>query len=342
MPERDYYELLGVPRTATADQVKRAYRKLAKQYHPDRNPNDKTAEARFKEIHRAYEVLSDAQKRKMYDQFGHAGVGGGAPPGGWAAGPGGRRVYTWSSAGGPDIPIEDLDDLFSVFAGPGHSSAGGFTDRVGDSVFDQFFGRAAQRRGGARQARPEDAGAGRNLEYTITLTFDQAVRGTTLEISVPSAAWHSPAGKVKVKIPAGVAHGQRIRIRGKGRPGTHGSLPGDLYILCQVEPHPYFRRLGNDIYLNLPLSVTEAALGAKVEIPTLDGKTVLTIPPGTPSGAKLRLKNKGVQPAGNQPRGDQYAVVRIVPPKSPTPRQRELLEQLQNAGEDSPRKDLGW
>jgi DnaJ-class molecular chaperone len=145
-----------------------------------------------------------------------------------------------------------------------------------------------------------------------------------------------------VKIPPGVADGQRIRVRGKGHPGGPGSPPGDLYIVCQVQPHAYFRRIGDDLYLDLPLSIAEAALGTRIEIPTLDGKTVLTVPPGTPSGAKLRLKGKGIKPAGKGARGDQYAVIRIVPPRSLTPGQRELLEQWSAAAEDDPRKDLGW
>jgi molecular chaperone DnaJ len=140
-------------------------------------------------------------------------------------------------------------------------------------------------------------------------------------------------------VPVGVRNGQRIRIKGKGQPGRP---PGDLYIVCNVQPHSYFRRVGDDIYLELPLSITEAALGTKVEIPTLSGHTVLTIPAGTPSGAKLRLKGKGVRPAGNKPAGDQYAVIRIVPPEKPTAQQSELLEKLKEISKDNPRKNMKW
>jgi DnaJ-class molecular chaperone len=147
---------------------------------------------------------------------------------------------------------------------------------------------------------------------------------------------------VTIKIPPGVRDGQRIRIRGKGYPSQTPGKAGDLYIVCRVQPHPYFRRVDDDIYLELPLALTEAALGTKVEIPTLEGRTVLTIPPGTPSGAKLRLKNLGVKPPGDKPRGHQYAIVRIVPPKPLTPEQVSLLEQFHRCGENSPRTDIGW
>lgn len=347
MPERDYYEILGVPRSASADDIKRAYRKLAKQYHPDRNPGNKNAESRFKEVQAAYDVLNDAEKRKNYDQFGHAGVGAGpSSPGGaagWRAGPAGQRVYTWKSGGGPDIPIEDLDDLFNIFGG----AAGGGRHRGarGGGIFEEMFsGRQGRgrRRPEPEPGSPEEPPGSRDIEHPVDLSFDQAVHGTTLDLRLAPADGSGPPETISVKIPAGVANGQRIRVRGKGQPGGPGMPPGDLYIVAHVAPHPYFKRLGNDIYLDLPLSLTEAALGTKVQIPTLEGTTVLTIPPGTPSGSKLRLKGKGVKPAGNKPAGDQYAVIRIVPPKNPTPQQRELLEQLRELGEDNPRANTGW
>jgi molecular chaperone DnaJ len=170
----------------------------------------------------------------------------------------------------------------------------------------------------------------------VTLSFDQAVRGTTLDLTFPDTG-----GAVRVKIPPGVGEGQRIRIRGKGLPGVNGGPPGDLYIIANIQPHPYFRRVGNDIYLDLPLSITEASLGSRIEIPTLEGHTVLTVPAGTPSGAKLRLKGKGVAPPGKPP-GDQYAVVRIVPPKPLSEAQMRVLEELRTIGEPNPRTGLGW
>lgn len=342
MPERDYYETLGVPRTASAEEIKKAYRKLAKEYHPDRNPGNKSAEARFREVQAAYDVLGDEEKRKAYDQWGHAGVGAAGAPGGtgaWRAGPAGQRVYTWRSGGGPDIPIEDLDDLFSAFAGAGAGARTGGRGGAG-SIFEELFG--GRRGRGPRTAPQPEPPPARDLEHPVDLTFEQAIHGTSLDLRLTPAGGQGPAEQLTVKIPPGVSDGQRIRVRGKGYPGGPGVPPGDLYIICRVAPHPYFRRIGNDIYLDLPLSITEAALGTKVQIPTIEGRTVLTVPPGTPSGARLRLKGKGVKPAGGKAPGDQYAVIRIIPPKQLTPRQRELLEALRQAGEDNPRANVGW
>lgn len=329
MPERDYYEVLGIPRNATPDQVKRAYRKLAKQHHPDRNPGDKTAESRFKEVQAAYEVLSDPEKRKLYDQFGHTGARG--PAGGWRSGPGGQRVYTWKSGGGPDIPVEDLDDLFSVFAG-----GGGRRRAAGRSIFEEFFKRA----GGPEGESYGQAAAGTDVEHPVDLSFEQAVHGTKLDLTLTDPRTATPQ-RITVKIPPGVADGQRIRLRGKGSSGGPGMPAGNLYIVCRVRPHPYFRREGNDIYLDLPLTISEAALGTRVEIPTLGGRTMLTVPPGTPSGAKLRLKDQGVR-AGGKAAGHLYAVVRIVPPKTLSPQQRELLEKLRQTDQQSPRTGPAW
>lgn len=344
MAERDYYEVLGVPRTATPDQIKSAYRKLAKKYHPDRNPNNKAAEARFKEVQAAYEVLSDAQQRKQYDTFGYTGPRPGGGPHGWRSGPSREHVYTWRNGGGPDIPVENLEDLFQVFAGQGGFGGGG---RGGaESIFEQFFGGPRGRTGRGRRERasgPAEAAAdtGQDIEHPVTLTFEQAVHGTTLDLQLTPAGGGATE-TVRVKIPPGVAEGQRVRVRGKGGPSYHGQPAGDLYIVCHVQPHPFFRRMGHDIYLELPLTVTEAVLGTKVEIPTLDGKSVLTVPAGTPSGSKLRLKGQGVRPPGGKAPGDLYAVIRIVPPKALNPRLRELYEQLRMAGEDSPRRGPGW
>jgi curved DNA-binding protein len=342
MPERDYYEVLGVPRTASADEIKKAYRKLAKQFHPDRNPGNKNAEARFREVQAAYDVLSDAEKRRNYDQWGHAGVGsGGGGPGsaGWRAGPSGEHVYTWRSGGGPDMPVEDLDDLFRAFGGGGRGRGG---QGGAGNIFEEIFG-GRRGRGPYQEApQPEEAPGSRDIEHTVDLSFDQAIHGAALDLRLSAADGSGRMENISVKVPPGVADGQRIRVRGKGQPGGRGLPAGDLYIVCRVAPHPYFRRTGNDIYLELPLSLSEAALGAKVAIPTLEGRTVLTIPPGTPSGAKLRLKGQGVKPAGGKPPGDQYAVTRIVPPKKLTPEQQELLEKFRASGEANPRDNIGW
>ena len=327
MAEPDYYKILGISRNATEAQIKSAYRKLAKRYHPDRNRGDKTAENRFKQVQAAYEVLSSPDKRKIYDQFGRTDVG----PGG----PRGQRVYTWPSDGGPDVPIEHLDDLFSVFSGGRRPSPG-----PGPNIFDQFMGKMGGRRRSRRSAAPPPPERGHDVEHSVELPFLDAVHGSTLDLSI-SGRGPAAGQKISVKIPPGVADGQRIRIRGKGQPGPPGTPPGDLYIVCRIQPHPIFRREGNDIHFELPLTITEATLGTKVEIPTLDGKTVLTVPPGTPGGARLRLRHKGIRPAGGEPVGDQYAIVRIVPPKSLTPEQRGLIEKLHETDLECPRSPLG-
>ena len=346
MADRDYYEVLGLARNATPDQIKSAYRKLAKKFHPDRNRNDKDSERRFKEVHQAYEVLHDPAKRRTYDQFGHAGprVGHGGGGAGWRPGPGstGGRTHRWESqeAPGPggfgaDGPIEDIEDLFRVFGG----AAGRGAQRPG-GPFEDFFSRVGGRSGPRAAAQPDTPSQSADAEHEVPLTFEEALRGRQLDVRISREGGVSET--VSVKIPSGVHDGQRIRVRGKGQSGIRGGPPGDLYIICRVGAHPYFRREGDDIYIDLPLTITEATLGTKVEIPTLEGKTVLTVPPGTASGAKLRLKNLGVKPPGEGARGHQYAMIRIVPPKQLSPEQVRLLEQFRNTGENSPRSDIGW
>jgi len=340
MANDDYYEILGVPRDASEEQIKRAYRRLAKQYHPDRNPGDPAAERKFKQVQQAYEVLSDKQKRAAYDRFGHAGVGAGVGADGaagrWSTGPGGARVYTWTSGpggveGGFDV---DLEDLFGAI-GAGE----------GESLFDRFFGRAAARASYSQRRRPRPQ-PGADLERPINLSFEQAVHGTNVEIDLlrPEPTGQARRETLTVRIPPGVQDGQRIRLKGKGQPGVDGGPPGDLYIVCHVREHPYFRREGRDIYLDVPVTVTEAALGATIELPTIDGPTRVRIPPGTSSGTKLRLKGRGVRDARSGQRGDQYAVIRIVLPKKLSESQRKLLEQFAAASAEpfDPRAGLGW
>jgi DnaJ-class molecular chaperone len=314
---RDYYEVLGVPRTASLDEIKRAYRKLAKQHHPDRNPGDPEAEQRFKEVQQAYDVLSDSNKRAEYDQFGAAGVGA------WRTTPGGQRVYQWG--GGSTINVDDLEDLMAAF-GAGSRRP---------SIFEEFFGRRAGR---GWEPAPEP---GADQEFPISLSFEQAVHGATVSIRVPSAT-NSNSETLDVRIPPGVQDGQRIRVKGRGHPGSHGGPPGDLFLVCTVRPHAYFRRQGSDIYLDVPVTVPEAVLGAKIDVPTLDGRAVVQLPPGTGSGTRLRLKGRGVpKPAGGQ-RGDQYVVVQVMPKPKLTPEERELFEKLRVSEDTNPRSKLGW
>lgn len=325
MADRDLYAVLGVSRTASADEIKRAYRKLAKQHHPDRNKGQPSAEAKFKEVQQAYDVLSDTQKRSVYDQFGTTGP---IPEGFAGGGPGGARAYRWSGGSGGQVPPDfDLSDLLSGMAGGGAASGG--------SIFDEFLGR----RRGKRRSRESAAPPVADMEHEVTLDFEQAVRGTTLEMQLQLPGRRSANETIQVRIPPGVQDGQRIRVRGKGATAADGSR-GDLFIIPRVRPHRYFRREGNDIYLDLPLTLAEATLGAKVSIPTLDGPTVVTVPPGTASGKKLRLTGRGIQDARSAERGDQYAVIRIVPPPSLSPQQRRLLDELAQTDLGHPRDEL--
>ncbi len=337
MAKRDYYDILGVSRQASQDEIKRAYRKLARQYHPDRNKDDPSAIEKFKEVQEAYDVLGDKEKRRQFDRFGTVGVGaeaGGAGP--WqTGGPGGWQVYT---QGGPETIEFDLGDLEGLFGGMGGGGGGGI-----GSIFERFMrqgGGAARGPRGPRTQRRPASSRGQDVEHEVTLTFDQAVHGATLEVDLSRG--RGAKETIKVKIPPGVQPGQRIRVRGKGQSGTGAGTAGDMYIVCSIQSHPYFTRIGNDIYLDVPISVTEACLGTKVELPTIDGRTVVTIPPGTASGRKLRLKGRGVMDARTQERGDHYAVVRIVPPKDLTPRQEALLSELQSETQFNPREDLPW
>lgn len=308
---QDYYDVLGVKKNASTDEIKRAYRRLAKKYHPDRNPDDPHAEAKFKELQEASSVLNDPEKRALFDRHGRAGVGN------WNTSTNGQRVYQWG--GGSTIKAEDLEELFSAFGGDGHPS-----------VFDVFFGRHRR-----RQTKPPPR-RGADEEHTITLTFEQAVNGCTVTVSLRDKRT-GRTEKLDVKIPAGVSNGQKIRLKGKAQPGSGGGAPGDRLIIVSISPHRFFRRVDDDIYLDVPLSITEATLGTKIEVPSLTGIATVTIPAGTPSGTRLRLRGKGV--AG---RGDQYVVVHIVPPKSMTDEQRECMQRLRNLGDVNPRDDLDW
>ena len=337
MAKRDYYEVLGISRGAGDEEIRKAHRKLVRQYHPDVNKNNPKAEEKFKEVQEAYDVLSDASKRQNYDQFGHAGVGAGSGPprgrpGGPRAGSGdpfdfmrrsGGRTRSWNA--GPNVSVEDFD--------LGGQDAGGFSE-----VFERFFG---GRGGGPRSdprgrktvPRPE---RGQDIEYPITLTFAQSARGMTLPLQIQHE------GKIEtidVKIPAGVKDGSRVRIRGRGQ--QSGGEPGDLYIITKVLPHPYFRREGNDVYLDLPLSVYEALLGTKVEVPTLDGPVTLSVQPGTSSGSKLRIPGRGVERGAEK--GDQFVVIRILVPKTPLDADdQQAIRKLQAKWPVNARSDIKW
>lgn len=308
----DYYKVLGVSRNATEDEIRKAYKKLARENHPDVRPNDPAAAERFKQANEAYEVLSDPEKRKQYDLFGAAWKQAG-PQGG--AGP--------FRGGGRPVDI-DLGDLFGQGGGP--------IDL--EDLLGGMFG------GGRRTARSYRAGPerGHDLSMEVTVPFHTAVRGGQYDVHITRGGRPET---LTVKIPAGIRDGGVIRLSGQGEPGRDGGPAGDLLITVHVAPHPYFRREGNDVLIDVPLTVAEAALGAKVEVPTISGAPVtLTIPPGTSSGARLRLKGQGIpDPKTHQP-GDQYAIIKIVVPKHLSERARKLLQEFDAAAPEHPRSGL--
>lgn len=365
--EKDYYQVLGVPKNAAQADIKKAYRKLAQKYHPDANSGDKAAEERFKEISAAYDVVGDEAKRKQYDQvrdMAASGVGAGGFPG--AGGPGGRVRFEDMGFG----DIGDLGDLFSVFTG----------------------------RGGGRARQPV---RGADLETEVRVSFDDAMRGTTVPVRIRGPAPCSTCGgsgaepgtapvtcpqcggtgsvsvnqgffqmsrtcprcggagriverpcgtchgsgrvqatrSFKVSIPAGVRDGARIRLAGRGEPGPAGGAPGDLFVVVHVPPHELFGRKGNDLTLELPVTFAEAALGANVRVPTLNGAVTLKIPAGTQSGRTFRVRGKGAPRKSGH--GDLLVTVRVEVPKRLSREEKQLLKQLQELEHESPRKGLG-
>jgi len=312
--KRDLYQILGVARDAGEDVIRKAYRKLARRHHPDVNPNDKGAEDKFKEISHAYSVLSDTEKRRAYDEFGEVSLEGGFDP---EAARRAREAFgaRFGGGGGP----------------PSFGNAEGFAFEGLDGLFSDLF----SRQGGGR-------GRGADVEAELELDFMDAARGAEQRLSL---ARPQPDGSLRqetvtVRIPPGVADGGRLRIPGKGGPGPGGGPPGDLHARIRVRPHRFFRRDGRDLLVDVDVSVREAALGAKVEVPTLEGRVTLTIPPGTDSGTKLRVRGKGIpSPSGGSP-GHLYAIVQIRVPRNLGPRERELLDELAEHDPPDLRKEL--
>jgi molecular chaperone DnaJ len=401
--KKDYYEILGVKKSASADDIRKAFRKLARKYHPDVNPGDKSAEERFKAISEANDVLSDSKKRKIYDQVGfysdnidpataeaYARAGGGAsgfPGGGF---PGGQP-----SGGGPqgahfDFSGFDFSDMFE--GGRGRRTGGG-----GGGFRDIFSGIFGGRGGAPAETGPEP---GQDLEYQVNVPFWTAIRGGVMRLNI---ARHDTCGNchgngfiespgkcpecngtgqvtqtggrmkfnvtcprchgtgknistcpvchgegtvertepLEVRIKAGTRDGQRIRIAGKGNAGMHGGPTGDLYVIMRAGEHPVFRRDGDDIYLTVPVTATEAALGGKIEVPTIDGRTQLKVPPGTQSGQKLRLREKGVPSATKDGvRGDEIVEVKVTVPMPRDEKTKELLRELAKLNPEDPRAEL--
>src|SRR5579885_1718080 len=373
--KQDYYDLLGVSRKASAKDIRTAFRKLARKYHPDLNPGDKSAEEKFKQVQEAYDVLSDSKKRQMYDQYGFYADN--LPPGGPGAGAGTRPGES-----GVNFDFEGFD-----FGGAGGTSGSSFRD-----LFSQFFNVG----GRGRTAEPEVEPGG-DLEYQIEIGFWDAVRGSVKKMQITrmdvcetcrgtggtphtcpvcngSGTIQQAAGKMRcnvpctrcggtgkirtacktcggegrirrsetidVRIPPGVDNGARVRVPGKGNSGTMGAPAGDLYLRVVVQPHPVFERRGSDIYVKLPVTVSEATLGAKVEVPTIDGRSVVRIPPSTSSGRTLRLREKGVPNPRTGARGDEYVEIEIIVPEPTDERVRNLMKELEHVAPADPRKAL--
>jgi molecular chaperone DnaJ len=373
--KQDYYEVLGVPRKASAKDIRSAFRKQARKYHPDLNPGDKSAEEKFKQLQEAYDVLSDPKKRQMYDEHGFYADN--YQANGPAAGGG-------QGEGGVNFDFGGFD-----FGGDTGGVGGGTSFR---DLFGQFF-----RGGRGGQVEPEVEPGG-DLEYQIEIDFWDAVRGAVKKLQITrldtcetchgTGAIGSPqtcpqckgtgtiqqaAGKMRfnvpcprcggtgklrtvcptcsgegrlrrnetidVRIPPGVASGARLRVPGKGNAGTMGAPAGDLYLRVEVRAHPFFERRGNDIYTRVPVKVSEATLGAKIEVPTIDGRALVRIPPGTNSGTTLRLREKGVA-TRNGARGDQYVEIQIVVPKPTDERVRNLTKELEQFEPSDPRKEI--
>jgi len=303
---KDYYQVLGVPRGASPDEIKKAYRRLAKQYHPDLHKGDKSAEERFKDISEAYNVLSDPEQRKKYDVFSQAGFGGAGP------GFGGAQ---WEQTGGPQgfdyrqVDFGDLGDLFS-------------------DLFEMGGVRRGPKRGvrwEQRSAGPEAPVNGQNTYADLDVGFEEAVAGTERKISIRRG---DKVERLTVKVPAGVDNGSKVRISGKGQPGFGGGRAGDLYLRIHVNPHKDFWREDADIYTEVPITIFDAVLGATVQVPTLGGSAKMKIPAGTGGGQKFRIKGKGAPKLGEKGKGDQYVMVKIVPPKKLSSDAKKAFESL--------------
>jgi DnaJ-class molecular chaperone len=304
---RDYYQVLGVSRTASDKDIRQAYRRLARKHHPDVNPGNKQAEEKFKEISEAYEVLSDKEKRAQYDRYGHLGDM-------WkqaASQPGG---FTWSSNG----PQTEFD--------PG-GGAGGFGD-----LFDVIFGEGRR----AARARTRQAPTrGQDAHTPVELSLEEAYSGTTRRVTVSDPGGGSRT--IEVRIPPGVDHGAKIRAAGQGGQAAAGGTPGDLYLIVAIRPHPIFERKGADLYCDLPVTYPEAALGAEAECPTMKGKVKVRVPASSSSGQLLRLSGLGM-PQIKGGYGDLYARVKIVVPKNLSEDEKRLVERLRQLRPENPRR----
>lgn len=335
MAKRDYYECLGVTKNADEKEIKRAYRKLAKKYHPDTNPGDQQAEQRFKEVTEAYNVLSDNEKRKLYDQFGMAAFDGsmGDPtegdPFGGAGGSGGYsggfgnggqyREYHYSTGNMDDIFGDIFGDMFR---------GSGFRDEFSDREERSFDGFGSSFGGGFGGQTQYDHAEGKNVHSEVTIDFEEAVFGCDKYLRFEGDKKES----LQVHIPAGINEGQSVRLKGKGEVGRYGKQAGDLLLKVHIRPHPEYTRKGKDVYITQTIPYTTAVLGGKAYFKTLHGMVECKVPAGTQSGSKIRLKHKGIVSMNNPTdHGDEYVIIRIAVPKYLTPEQRKAVEQLARA-----------
>jgi curved DNA-binding protein len=315
MADRDFYEILGVSREASPQELKKAYRTLAKELHPDHNPDDKQAEERFKDVSGAYGVLSDPEKRKLYDEFGEMGLREGFDP----------EAYQAATQGGAGFGGFDFQD---IFRGGGR---GGGADHFEFNLEDLFGGGG---RGRGNYVRAPQRGA--DIQSEVTIDFRDAVLGCMRELSLRSAEGERT---LKVRIPAGVRNGGKIRLRGQGGLGSNGGPAGDLVLKVKVRKHPHFSIRGKQLHITVPVTPLEAYAGAKVTVPTPEGTVQLSIPAGSQNAAKLRLRGKGIQQKGKA-KGDLIAHLEIVMPKGHSEEVEEALNAVQDAFETDPRAGL--
>lgn len=361
--KRDYYEILGVDRNADEKEIKKAFRRLARKYHPDVNPGDKSAEQKFKEINEAYEVLSDPKKRADYDRFGHAAF---EPGFGAGPGPGFEGFRDFEFQKGFDFgdifgdlfgrraeraPLKGEDIIYSMEINL-EDAVFGTSSRitVNKEALCSLCGGSGIQPGTSPQNCPDCRGTGQIRGTKGFFSFSQTCpkcKGTG-KINITPCRGCGGSGKtlkedtISVKIPLGVEDGSRVRVAGMGGAGERGGPPGDLYIIIKIRPHPFFERKDNDLYCEVPITMSEAVLGSKIEIPTIDGMASMVIPPGTNSGQKFRLKGKGVPHIKGGGRGDQYCTVRIVSPKVIDEKTKELFRELGRLHPENPRASITY